>query len=153
MFSDQIEQLLSDVPGFAGVYPSNHIPVVKRRPAAYVINTAPVPDRYGGDHWVAIILKHSGKGEYFDSFGLPPIEHDIVDFLKTTCYSSITYSNQMIQSPASSACGLYCVDYIRSRLLNHQSKSQFLSMYKTDFKANDQLVADRLSCLLFAQQL
>lgn len=152
MYSDQIDELLSDVPGYVGVYPSNHILPPKHRPAAYVVNTAPVPDKYGGDHWVAIILKGGGKGEYFDSFGLPPIEHDISTFLGANCHT-FTYSTQRIQSRGSSVCGLYCVDYIRARLVDRTTKAKYLSMYKTDLKANDKLVVDRLSCLLSARLL
>lgn len=149
----EIDKLLSNVDGFVGTFPSNCIPAVQFRPAAYVVNTAPIPDEYGGDHWVAIILNKGAKGEYFDSFGLAPIEYSISKFMSDSCPNGYTFTTKMIQSPRSSVCGLYCIDYIRERLLNKTSKSDYLASFKSDFNANDSLVIVRQPWQLFARLL
>ena len=153
MYSDEIQAMLSDVDGFVGVFPSNHLPNVGHRPASFVVNTAPIPDKYGGDHWVAVILKQNSKGEYFDSFGLPPLEHNIADYINKTCSNGYKYSMKMIQGRSSSLCGLYCVDFIRQRLVHKKGFDAYLAGFNTDFKANDRLVVCRQSWQSFAPQL
>lgn len=153
MNTHEIASGLSDVDSFIGAFPSNHIPQVLDRPAAYVINTAPAPDEYGGDHWVAIILKDNSHGEYFDSFGMPPIEHNIAFFITRMCPNGYKFSNKMIQSRSSAMCGLYCIDYIRQRLVQGVSFKTYLSSFNTDYKANDDSVVNRQSWLLSAQRL
>ena len=39
-------------------------------PSAYVINSDPSSEP--GEHWVAVYFDKRGRGEYFDSYGLPP---------------------------------------------------------------------------------
>ena len=39
-------------------------------PSAYVINSD--PSSKPGEHWVAVYFDKRGRGEYFDSYGLPP---------------------------------------------------------------------------------
>ena len=38
-------------------------------PSAYVINSD--PSSKPGEHWVAVYFDKRGRGEYFDSYGLP----------------------------------------------------------------------------------
>ena len=39
-------------------------------PSAYVINSD--PSSKPEEHWVAVYFDKRGRGEYFDSYGLPP---------------------------------------------------------------------------------
>ena len=38
-------------------------------PSAYVIKSDPSSER--GEHWVVVYFDKRGRGEYFDSYGLP----------------------------------------------------------------------------------
>ena len=80
-----------------------------RRPSADVINT----DRQEGpgEHWVVVWFDGWGRGEYFDSFGLPAVYRDIEDFILRHCQSYL-YNQRVLQDPLSSTCGLYCMYYV-----------------------------------------
>ena len=72
-----IRKLLSIFPCFKGVYPLDLIPSVKKMPSAIIINTH--PSHKPGEHWVCVLIDKYGFGEYFDSFGLPPLQLKIKD--------------------------------------------------------------------------
>ncbi len=67
---------------FCGVFPRDElvfISVDTSKPSTYIINT---DTSYGrGEHWVVVYFNGLGKGEYFDSFGLPPRHRDIEQFI------------------------------------------------------------------------
>ena len=96
---------------FRGVFPRDRLPlrVNTRRPSAYVINT----DRQEGpgEHWAVVWFDGRGRGEYFDSFGLPAVYRDIEDFILRHCQSYL-YNQRVLQDPLSSTCGLYCMYYV-----------------------------------------
>ena len=48
-------------------------------PSAYVINTH--PKSLPGEHWIAVYFDKNGKGEYFDSYGLPPRVNKFTEFM------------------------------------------------------------------------
>ena len=48
-------------------------------PSAYVINSD--PSNKPGEHWVAVYFDKNGKGEYFDSYGLPPSFLDLDEYM------------------------------------------------------------------------
>lgn len=127
MDTQQVNCLLTDIPEFVGTFACNLIPNPQTLPAAYVVNTGRVRLRkttknrdqiiVDGEHWVTIILKDTGKADFFDSYGLPPTEPEMIDFIQRNSESGVRYSTQMLQNPASRLCGAYCVDYIRQRLV------------------------------------
>ena len=59
-----------------GVFPRDILP--QPIDGAYVINTD--PHYKPSQHWVAMYL-NGGRGEYYDSLGLPPMYEEFVDFL------------------------------------------------------------------------
>jgi hypothetical protein len=58
---------------------SDKIPRCIKKPAAYIVNT----DKHhsAGTHWISIFFENSNKYEYFDSYGLPPMIRDHINFL------------------------------------------------------------------------
>jgi hypothetical protein len=55
---------------FLGVYPSDLLPLTNMpKNSALVFNTD--PQDKPGQHWIAVYVDKGGKGEYFDSYGLP----------------------------------------------------------------------------------
>ena len=73
MNNHQIESILQPLLGvnFGGVWPSDLIPKITRRPTFLVINTH--DQKREGEHWVAIIIEAEEDAvSFFDSFGNPP---------------------------------------------------------------------------------
>jgi hypothetical protein len=65
---------------FQGVYPIDILPSTFIKPSIIVINL----DKHymPGSHWVIVSFSDSGYAEYFDSFGLPPMKHEIITYLR-----------------------------------------------------------------------
>ena len=63
-----------------------------------------------GSHYVAIIVKNDSI-LYFDSFGMPPLNADIL-FTLNKSEKSIYYSTTMIQSVFSIFCGVFCISFL-----------------------------------------
>lgn len=195
MNTGEINKSLKHVPHFKGTYPCNMIPPPppfspsptrrrhhhhhpddndQRAVASYVINTAKLGKRnrpisrnvVAGEHWVALFLNLRNKtGEYFDSFGLPPIQDDVTEFIARHCLHGCTYNTQILQDPTSQACGLYCIDFIlfKSGKLtgtsleapceHPASMAAYLTAFHTDLSANDQLVFKRLRNFLRSRNI
>ena len=73
MNSSQIYRILSRDPAsarhFAGVFPSDKIPVIHRFPYALVLNTDKHDEK--GTRWLAVCMQGKKTLEFFYSFGLP----------------------------------------------------------------------------------
>ncbi len=78
-----IRKLLKSFKCFKGVYPLDLIPTIKKKPIAIIVNTH--PSDKPREHWVSIIISKDGIGEYFDSFGLPPLHAEFVKYLDKNC--------------------------------------------------------------------
>ena len=53
-------------------------------PSAYVINSD--PSSKPGEHWIAVYFDKRGRGEYFDSYGLPPTLVGLDSYMMPTPY-------------------------------------------------------------------
>ena len=94
---------------YIGCYPSNLIPIPRKTPAAIIINTD--PSHEPGEHWVVIWLNVDDTCEYFDSFGMPPLNSEIINYINKTCPNGMLYSNLMLQHPFGITCAKYCILY------------------------------------------
>lgn len=157
MITNEINECLKGVKGFVGTFPCNEIPVVPFRPAYYVVNTAPlkpvinVNSVVSGKHWVALMFKDGGSCEYFDSYGMPPNQADIVTFVSTNCKKTFKYNTQMLQDPLSRVCGVYCIDYILNRSKGIKLES-YLGSFTADYRVNDRRALERVTCQLSARR-
>lgn len=102
---------------------------------SYIINT---DDSDGpGRHWVAL---YSGTKQkyvvYFDPFGLPPPPR-MTAFAKSGRKPAIASTTQ-IQDVASSACGYYCIDFLRD-----MNKGVSLGDFLAQWNALDQRENER----------
>ena len=138
--TQDLNKALKNVPYFMGTFPRDSIPKVSRRPAAFIINTDSKNEP--GEHWEAIILKEKEEGEYFDSFGLPPLHPAIQSYVRNNCSNGFKYNSTCLQSPQSSSCGMYAADFIRSRW-NGDSMERFLAYFSSNLEKNDQIISDR----------
>ena len=139
----QIEDYLKNDPNFLGCFPhdslnsfstENKFPSPKKT-TSIIINT----DSGRGEHWVAMVLT-KGKCFYFDSFGLPIINTNMLNYVKNKKYKTVTYSNQCIQDFLSTSCGLFCIAFVMY-VKNRKDYLSFLSIFEEkDLKRNDLVV-------------
>ena len=93
---------------YRGTFSMDEVPRLKMRPGCFIINT---DDRdEPGEHWLAV-YNDNGHVEYFDSYGLPPIDKRLFAFLG----DNYKYNATKLQLLFSNACGFYCVYNILHR--------------------------------------
>ena len=132
----QINNYLKHNPEFIGCYPSDLIPKNKSRPCSIIINTD--NSKSSGEHWVALYLTHESVF-YFDSFGLPILEMDLINYLKPY-YDYVIYSKKCIQDITSTACGIYTIAFVEN-VKNRTTFIKFLNRFNSDkLKSNDEIV-------------
>ena len=118
MDAEQVERLLSEDSYtksiVVGVLAKDCLPKtgIVRYPAAFVCNTQ-ASDKLG-QHRICMFFTNDGRGEYFDSYGLPPRQGEFVYFLEN---NSVTWSSneKTLQNPLSNVCGQFCVMYLLHR--------------------------------------
>ena len=94
MNSREIEKFLLSENNFIGCFAYNNLPhFPKNSQVKVIINTGSVNTE--GDHWVAMIITNK-ECFYFDSFGLPVLNQEIMKWLPKK-YKSLIYSNICIQ--------------------------------------------------------
>ena len=110
MWSNDIELLMRTYDNFLGCFPYDKLPKIKRsnRNWCMIINTG--ESGTVGEHWVA--LKRKGDMYYyFDSFGLPIVDRDIIKFMRDC--EKVHYSKICIQDINSFKCGKFCIVFIK----------------------------------------
>lgn len=125
-------------PLFEGVFAADTLPKgLHKRPALLVANTDPASQP--GAHWVAFYIDKHHHGEYFDSYGLPPIVREHRQFLDRVC-KRWTYNHKSLQAIDSTVCGEYCVMYLIHKAHGY-TLHQFVNRHFTsDAEKNDRLV-------------
>ena len=120
-----------------GIFPADKLPriIPVRRPLLIICNTD--PHYKPGEHWIAIYLDANGAGEYFDSFGRPPL-HIFRDFLDQHCTTWI-FNNEQLQSVISTLCGHYCIFYCLYKTLRY-SMTEIVNCFSSDTALNDLIV-------------
>lgn len=129
-----IKRLLKSFNCFKGVYSSDNLPYDEELPLNIIVNTD--PSNRPGEHWVAISINKNGKGEYFDSFGLPPLVPSIKKFLYSKCNNGCFYNNVQLQNIFSTTCGHYCVLFIIYHCQGYETK-QMISKFNSNTPDND----------------
>ncbi len=119
MNSFQIEKIIFHLfplnVNFNGIYSIDNLNKVPYTFPLYIIsNTAPSWTK--GEHWIAIYIKNSKYGEYFDSYGRKPL-NEFNKFMKSRC-KYIKSNNKILQNILTATCGGYCIYY-----LYHKSKN------------------------------
>lgn len=125
---------------YLGVYASDELPVVKSTRHVIVVNTDPASRP--GKHWICMYFDGKGRGEYFDSFGLPP-KRTFKSYLDKHC-TSWTFNNKRMQSVVSKFCGHYCIWYCMMKNRNVVLRELVKTM-TNDTGLNDFLV-HRFAC-------
>ena len=113
-----------------------------------------------GEHWEAVYISptdqtHKSRVEFFDSYGLPPIQDGTSKLLDLLSQRDWVYSHQPVQDIldiTSRACGQHCLYYIMNRYHKPELNLEDLikSIYhKSDLKANDIMVTVFCEKVLF----
>ena len=122
---------------FCGVIPIDKLPIRKiKRPCSFIINTD--PSSLPGQHWVTIFVPRIGKIEYFDSYGRPPDDSKIMDFIKING-GEWDFNDKRIQGVQTITCGKFCVLYIAYRSVGI-SKKYFLNLFTNNLDQNEMLI-------------
>ena len=109
----QINRALQNVKCYGGAFCRDQLPKINKLPCVLISNTDPCSKP--GQHWVAMHLKANGSGEYFDSYGFPPIHEDLINFLNFNSPSGWSFNKHVYQAMDSDVCGLYCILYTRQK--------------------------------------
>lgn len=83
MEASEINEQLKNYPKLVETFARTQIPKKLSRSHGMVVNTDPSWKQ--GEHWVSIFIDENGYGEYFDSFGFPPLKKEVISFLSKNC--------------------------------------------------------------------
>ena len=124
---------------FQGAYPSDKLPTrVSSFPTLFIANvdTSEKP----GSHWVAFYFAKERKGEFFDSYGLPPSNYigTFSSFLNKNS-NGWSFNSVTLQSINSKVCGHYCLYYALFRCRNI-GMSTIVHRFSKNIQRNDFLV-------------
>lgn len=117
---------------FLGVFPCDKLPSVSY-PACFIANTE--PSTSSGEHWVAVFINKEGYGDYFCSYGLPPV---FPNFMDKNCYDW-NFNQKRIQGTFSTTCGQYCVFFLFCRAKG-LPMYKFMSLFTSNYHENDSIV-------------
>jgi hypothetical protein len=138
MDTTTINSLLKNIDGFVGTYPRDMIPLnIKHRPSTMIVNTH-TSDK-PGEHWVSIVLNKDGSGEYFDSYGLPPLHDNLHRYLNKMCPLGWGYNPITLQCLSCITCGHYCVLYVKLRTFQY-SYCDFISLFSKNLSKNEEII-------------
>lgn len=113
---------------FIGCFAFDNLPAFPSKfPAKFVINTGSVKTE--GEHWVALLM-NSKECLYFDSFGVPIMDLEIMKYIKDK-YSSVVFSEVCIQYFKSKMCGQFCILFLR-KVKNRKSFAKFINSFSHD---------------------
>ena len=96
---------------FLGVFPSNKLPRENLRPCSFIANTK--PSTHEGEHWIGIFINKEGLGDYFCSYGQPPLLL-FAKYMDKRC-EDWNYSTKQLQQPLSQTCGQYALFFLHAR--------------------------------------
>jgi hypothetical protein len=124
LYTEQINHILSNIPGFRGAIPSDHIdklPAISKQ--CCVMNT--MPNGHPGEHWVAVLIDatHDRCVEYYDSFGTPPTKDflkrlkKLIDRLNPETYLKLKVNKIVDQTSTSMNCGYHACHFLQNQLL------------------------------------
>jgi len=132
MNTSEITGILSSLSCFVGVYAADRLPSQPKISSCLVANTD--PHDKPGQHWVAIFIDHNGNGEYFDSYGKPPLP-----ILEKHLPNDYIYNKKRLQGTFTAVCGQYCIFYLINRSKGHTLQA-IVNRFASNFTENDALV-------------
>jgi len=119
---------------YKGCYSKDNLQSLER--GFYIVNLQSSKDG-NGTHWTCLYHVNPVYSIYFDSFGFPPPE-EIEDLLKI-----YDYNDKDIQDIKSSACGYYCIAFIK--FMNGKTNplkafNTFIKLFNKNTNRNDEIL-------------
>jgi hypothetical protein len=136
--SVQIDEYLSEVPGYLGALPADELPEEIKPGDTLVANYDNASQ--AGSHWVAMRFPAGEPAQYFDSFGFGPDEDDRVLHRKTRfaaylrkhsfagANTPFIFNHIDYQSKHADTCGVWAAWFILGVLEDHAGVDTLLSM-------------------------
>lgn len=121
---------------FKGVFACDDLPDAFDAPAAFIINLSRKSEI--GSHWVALYIDIYGNAYYFDSFGVPPKNKDIIFFIRLHA-KKIKINDKQLQHISSTKCGQFCCGFIVT-VLTKKPISNFVSKFSSNLYVNDIII-------------
>ena len=125
---------------FGGVYSKDQLPeLIKDK--FYIVNLQD-HDEGGGTHWCAFYYNYPSTSIYFDSYGfIAPrdVQQKITPYI---------FNDDEIQDFNSSACGFYCIAFIKflhDKTDKEQMYKTFLKLFKLETIKNDKILQELLN--------
>ena len=113
--------------------------LIHNKPAAFIINTDPIS--LPGQHWVSLFRNSIGEFTYFDSFGIRPLNSEILRFIENNSNRPFLYNSRVLQDIRSDTCGLYAIYFIMIKARGG-SLQRFLLPFQTT--GRKQYINDRI---------
>jgi Adenovirus endoprotease len=132
--SSQIIDKLKKFKFFIGVFPCDRLPSIPPTLETYGFVANTDPHDQPGTHWVAVYVSH-GEAEYFDPFGLPPLNVEMYEFLENNAINT-KYSITPIQNVTSTKCGAFCVLFLYLKF-HDVPTSKIFHLFSSETKDND----------------
>ena len=137
MDTRKINHSLKTTKFFRGTFACDQLPPKFSKPALFIVNTD--PSNKPGEHWIGLFIDRSGRGEYFDSFGLPPLNKYINNFLSINCQNGILYNPRTLQCFECITCGHYCIAYVKFRSIG-KTFCEFINLFTSNTFKNEVII-------------
>ena len=125
---------------FGGVYSKDQLPNELIKDKFYIVNLQD-HDEGSGTHWTAFYYNYPSTSIYFDSYGfIAPrdVQKRITPYI---------FNDKDIQDFNSSACGFYCIAFIKflhDKTDKEQMYNTFLKLFKLETIKNDKILQELL---------
>ena len=119
---------------FLGVFASDELPKIKKRPSGLILNLD--ESNKPGSHWCAVYFDGEGAAEYYDPLGFPPF---CDRYLHENAPEGVIFNPHQIQYVFSVSCGEFCIDFLERRFKG-ESFCEIISSYSKNSAFNDWLV-------------
>jgi hypothetical protein len=125
---------------FGGVYSKDQLPSELIKDKFYIVNLQD-HDEGGGTHWTCFYYNYPSTSIYFDSYGfIAPrdVQQKITPYI---------FNDAEIQDFNSSACGFYCIAFIKflhDKTDKVQMYKSFLKLFKLETIKNDKILQELL---------
>ena len=125
---------------FGGVYSKDQLPNELIKEKFYIVNLQD-HDEGGGTHWTCFYYNYPSTSIYFDSYGfIAP--RDVQKLI-----SPYVFNEKDIQDFNSSACGWYCIAFIKflhDKTDKEEMFKTFLKLFKLETIKNDKILQEML---------
>lgn len=121
---------------FKGVFPCDGLPEKFSLPAGFIINLSKHDSR--GSHWVALYIDRYRIAHYFDSFGFPPQQGEIIRFINRHS-KKLNFNKKQIQHIISDKCGKFAVLFILAKMYN-KCVEEIMEKFSSNLRVNDVVI-------------